>query len=59
MDLPAILARIEVNFFDRMKKKPWWSIPEIKKEFNEAIKDVLILTYSRVMKDAKGDSHDP
>ncbi len=53
MDLNAILGRIEVNFFRRLKVKPWWSIPEVKKEFNEAVKDVLILTYSRVLKDAK------
>lgn len=53
MDLNAILDRIEINFFRRLKAKPWWSIPEIKKEFNEAVKDVLILTYSRVLSDAK------
>ena len=53
MDLQAILARIEANFFDRLNKKTSWGKEEVKKAFNEAIKDVLILTYSRVMKDAK------
>lgn len=52
MDLQSILARIEANFFDRLNKKTGWGKEEVKKMFNEAIKDVLILTYSRVMLDA-------
>lgn len=53
MDLQQILERIEANFFARINKKTGWGKEEIKKQFNEAIKDVLVLTYSRVMKDAK------
>ena len=53
MDLTAILDRIEINFCRRLKTKPLWSILEIEEEFDKAVKDVLILTYSRVMKDAK------
>jgi len=53
MDLLTILDRIEINFFCRLKIKPQWSISEIKKEFGRAMSDVLILTHSRVMKDAK------
>ena len=53
MDLRMILSRIEANFFDRLNKNAYWGEEEVKREFNDAVKDILILTYSRVMKDAK------
>lgn len=53
MDLQMILSQIEANFFFRLNKKTGWGKEEVKREFNETIKEVLILTYSRVMKDAK------
>ncbi len=53
MDLQAILLHIEEDFFSRLNKKTGWGKEEVKREFNEAIKNVLILTYSRVMKDTK------
>jgi hypothetical protein len=60
MDMMTLLNRIEKNFFKRIEGKSKqsvadisvWKTEEIKKEFNEAIKEVLVLTYSRVMRDA-------
>ena len=62
MDLQTVLGKIELNFFNRMDKRTGWGLPpivataiieDVKKELNKAIEDVLITTYSRVMKDAK------
>lgn len=53
MDLQTILGRIELDFFNRMEKNAYWSKEEVKKELNAAIENVLITTYSGVMKDAK------
>ena len=53
MDLQTILDKIETDFYIRLLKKPWWSTPEIKDIFNDAVGNVLITTYSRVIKDAK------
>lgn len=52
MDLMTLLQRVEADFFGRLNKKTGWGKEEVKKEFNEAIKNVLILTYSSVMRDA-------
>jgi len=53
MDLQLFLSRIEADFFARLDKKTGWGKEEVKREFNEAIKTTLILTYSRIQKDAK------
>ena len=61
MDLQTVLRKIELNFFNKIDKAEW-GLPsivaaavkeDVKKRLNNAIEDVLILTYSRVMKDAK------
>jgi hypothetical protein len=51
MDLMTMLGKIESDFFSRLDKKTGWGRDEIKKEFSEAIKNVLVTTYNRVMKD--------
>jgi hypothetical protein len=53
MDLQLFLGRLETDFFSRIDKKTGWGKIEIKREFNEAIKNTLILTYSRIQKDAE------
>lgn len=53
MDLQAILGKVEADFHSRLSKKVLWRVPEIKKEFNDAIENVLIITYNRVIKDAR------
>ena len=52
MDIVTLLDRIEKNFFYQLDKKTGWGKEEVKKAFSEAVKNVMILTYSQVMKDA-------
>ena len=53
MDLQTVLAKIELDFFNRLEKNAYWSKEEVKKELNDAIENVLVLSYARIMKDAK------
>ncbi len=53
MDLITILDRIEIDFFHRLEKNAYWSKDEIKTVFHSALINVLVTTYSRVMKDAR------
>jgi len=57
MDVMTLLSQIEADFFYRINQKTGWGKEEVKKQFNEAVKNVLLLTYSKVMKDSgqKGD----
>ena len=58
MDIVTLLDRIEKEFFHRLERKTGWGKLEIQHEYSEAIKNVMITTYSVVIKDAgkKGDS---
>lgn len=58
MDLQAILEKVEADFFRRLEKNAYWGKTEIKAEFNNAVRNVLVTTYSRVMKDAKEEKDD-
>ena len=51
MDVMTLLNQIEADFFYRINQKTGWGKEEVKKQFNEAVKNVLLLTYSKVMKD--------
>lgn len=53
MDLQLLLEKLEADFFHRLEKHNAWGKSEIKLEFNNAVRNVLVTTYSRVMKDAK------
>ena len=53
MDLRTVLGRIEADFFHRLEKNAYWSKDEVKTEFNDAVRNVLVTTYGRVVKDAK------
>ncbi|MDI6785082.1 MAG: hypothetical protein QMD92_00075 [bacterium] len=52
MDLMTFLCRVETSFFDHIDRKAVWKKEEVKEKFSDAITDVLILTYGRVVKDA-------
>lgn len=51
MDLKTLLEKLEKEFFRSLDKKTGWGKEEIKKEFNKAVTNVLILTYSKIKKD--------
>jgi len=53
MDMQLFLCKLEADFFARIDKNNAWGKLEIKREFNEAIKNTLILTYNRIQKDVK------
>lgn len=53
MDLQAVLEKLEADFLRRLNKHDLWGRNEIEMEFNNAVRNVLVTTYSRVMKDAK------
>jgi len=53
MDVMTLLNQIEADFYHRLDQKTGWGKEEVKKQFNEAVKNVLLLTYSKVMKDAR------
>ena len=54
MDLQMLLGQLEADFFHRLdsRKEMVPLLSEVKKDFNEAIKNVLVLSYARIMKDA-------
>lgn len=52
MDMMTFLNKLEVDFFSRLDKKTGWGKNEVKREFNEAIKNTLVLTYTRIKIDA-------
>jgi len=52
MDMMTLLGRIEKNFFNKLDDKLDWHPDQIKIVFDKAIKEVLVLTYSRIMRDA-------
>lgn len=57
MDLKSMLERIEKEFFRSLDKKTGWGKEEVKREFSKAVTNILLLTYSKVMKEAgKGSS---
>jgi hypothetical protein len=52
-----MLERIEKEFFRSLDKKTGWGKEEVKREFSKAVTNILLLTYSKVMKEAgKGSS---
>ena len=53
MDLYTLLDRLEKEFFYRLKRKKNWEAAEIEHEFNEATKNILVVTVNRIAKDAK------
>jgi len=53
MDLISFLRRFEADFFHHLGRQVGWTKEELRYEFSEALKNTLILTHSRVMKDAK------
>jgi len=52
MDLMTFLGRLEAEFFRRLDRKTGWGKKEVKAEFTESIKNVLITTYTRIKVDA-------
>lgn len=53
MDLITFMKRFEADFFHRINKQTAWTKEELRYEFSEALKNTLVLTHSRIMKDAK------
>lgn len=53
MDLMTFLTKLEADFFGRLDRKTGWGKNEVKKEFNEALRNTLVTTYTRVVIDAK------
>jgi IS30 family transposase len=53
MDLMTMLDKLEKEFFRRIDTNTVWGKEVIKMEFNEAVRNILVTTYPRVMKDAK------
>lgn len=53
MDIIELFSRLEREFFSRLGRKNRWVTKEVRVEFSEAIKNTLITTHSRIMKDAE------
>jgi hypothetical protein len=56
VDLLALLDRLEREFFSRLDKKTGWGKNEVKKEFGEALRNVIVVTYPRVIADAAAEA---